>query len=140
MKIDLRLSNPLLRSRDDFFARSARLTAEVAIFSNRVFLRYAKELGKPIPALYDSGVRYKNETPGKPDQLVDIPTIMARGWGDCFHLSAWLVAELREAGESRARIRVTRVRNPAKDRRTFHVLVRRGNGETEDPSRILGMK
>lgn len=136
MKVDVRLYSPILKTRDDAFSRAARIVGEAAVFSNRLLIREAKQAGKPIPALYRSGVRYKNEEPGKPDQLVDIPAIIARGHGDCYHLSCWRVAELREQGKA-AKLRITRKRLPD-GRRVFHVLVRRG-AKLEDPSRKLGM-
>lgn len=137
MNADIRFRNPLLKVRDDLFERVARILGEAAILSNRTLIREAKEAGKPIPPLYKSGVVYQNEAPGRPDQLVDIPVIMARGWGDCWMLSAWRVAELREQGE-RARLKVKRKRL-RNGKRVFHVLVRRGSGKPEDPSKILGM-
>lgn len=137
MKINVRFSNPLLKSRDDLFSRVVRFIAEAAILSNRTLIQEGVKKKKPIPALYKSGVRYKNEPEGRPDESLDIPKILIQGHGDCFHLCAWRVAELREAGE-KAKIRLTCKRRKD-DKRVFHVQVRRGNGDIEDPSRILGM-
>lgn len=140
MKVNVRLDNPLLKTDDALFSRCVRLVAESAVLSNRALLREAKRKGKPIPPLFKSGVRYENEPPGMVDECLDIPKILRQGHGDCLHLSAWRVAELREQGEKRARIRVTFKKsrlNPKK--RIFHVLVRRGSGLIEDPSEILGM-
>lgn len=50
---------------------------------------------KPYPLLYESGVVYKEEPPGK-ENWADAPTILKHGWGDCEDLAGWLVAELRE--------------------------------------------
>ena len=138
MKIDVRLYNPELRTRDDLFSRAARCVAEAAILSNRALIRARKEAGKPLPLLYDTGVLYKNEEPGRPDECLDIPKILIQGHGDCLHLSCWRVAELRERGE-KAKIIITRKRSKNGQKRVFHVLVRRGNGKKEDPSKLLGM-
>lgn len=137
MKVDARFENPLLQTRDDLFSRCVRLLAESCVLSNRALLSEQRALGRPIPELYKSGVRYQNEPMGRPDELVDIPTILLRRWGDCLHLCCWRVAELREAGESKARIRIKRKRSG--QRRIFHVQVRRANGTVEDPSKLLGM-
>lgn len=136
MQINVRLTNPILKKRDDIFARAVRILCEAAIFSNRVYIREFK----PAP-LYASGVRYKNEPIGLPDELLDIPTIVSRGWGDCMHLCCWRVAELREQGE-KARIAFVwkHLKQPEGNKlRLFHVIVRRGDGKLEDPSRKLGM-
>jgi hypothetical protein len=135
MKIDIRFSYERLKSDDDAFSRIVRILSESAIYLNRLFLQ-----DKPFtPRLYTSGVRYLNEPIGQVDELIDIPEILRRGAGDCFHLSAWRVAELRNDGEEGATIHVRRQRHPIKKLRCFHVLVRRADGETEDPSRLLGM-
>ncbi len=47
------------------------------------------------PLLYESGVVYKEEPPGK-ENWADIPTVLNHKWGDCEDLAAWLCAELRE--------------------------------------------
>lgn len=139
MKVDVRFENPELKSSDADFGRLTRGLCEIAIMSNRSYLR-----SHGAPPLYESGVRYKNEPLGLPDKLVDIPVLVERLWGDCLHLVAWRVAELREAGE-RARPRVTckrmfrMVDGKKKRLRMFHVTVRRGDGSIECPSRKLGM-
>lgn len=135
MDADVRFENQLLKQSDDLFSRVARLLAEAAILSNRAFL-----IGFPdTPRLYTSGVRYQNEPMGIPDKLVDIPRILRLGHGDCWHLAAWRVAELRNDGEEKAAIRVVRPKNKPPNVRLFHVLVRRQDGAEEDPSRLLGM-
>ncbi len=138
MQVDVRLSNPYLKSRDSLFSRVARAIAEAVILSNRAYLEEKAREGRPVPPLYRSGVYYQNEPEGLPDEALDIPAIMRQGHGDCLHLSAWRVAELRNAGEKKARIAVTRKRL-GRGKRLFHVLVRRGNGKLEDPSKRLGM-
>ena len=89
-----------------------------------------------LPSLYRSGVRYRAEPPGS-ERWADIPTILARGGGDCEDLTAWRVAELRMSGEVGAR--ATSIWQPTPQGLLVHVLVRRGDGRLEDPSRLLGM-
>ncbi len=67
---------------------------------NRVSIRSAKRKGKPLPSLYESGVRYEREPwPPGVEEFADIVTILKRGWGDCDDLCAARVAELQEQGE-----------------------------------------
>lgn len=100
---------------------------------NRIALRSDPR----IPPLYRSGVRYMREPKGR-ETFRDLYVTLAHKGGDCAHLAAWRVAELQEGGENATlRIQwVTTRRGP----RIFHVLVRRGNGTIEDPSKLLGMK
>lgn len=137
MRINLRLSNPLLKTDDSLFSRCVRLTCEAAILSNRALIKECKRTGKPVPPLYKAGVVYENEPEGQPDECLDIPKIGRQGHGDCLHLSCWRVAELREGGE-KAKIRLT-WKHRDDGTRVFHVLVRRANGSIEDPSKRLGM-
>lgn len=133
MKVNIRFRSRVMRD-NDLFARCVRALSDVAIAVNRQHLRRFK-----TPALYDANVRWKNEPQGLPDEITDIPSIIARGHGDCWHLCCWRVAELLEAGEA-ATIRVIGRTIPQKKTRLFHVQVRRADGTVEDPSRVLGMK
>lgn len=137
LRINTRFINPRLTTDDELFARVVRCQAESAVLVNRVFLSD----NPSTPTLYTSGVRYVNEPLGSIDELVDIPAIIKRGWGDCFHLASWRVAELRQMGEDKATIKLTfkRVSRNGRKGRLFHVLVRRQDGSLEDPSRLLGM-
>lgn len=90
--------------------------------------------GSPVPPLYQSGVRYAREPPGKERWQTPYQTLLS-GRGDCEDLAVWRAAELRRRGEDpRARVVVKRT-GP----RVLHALVRRGDGTLEDPSRALGM-
>lgn len=51
---------------------------------------------RPYPPLYESGVRYQREE--GTEEWLDIPNILAAGWGDCEDLACWRVAELRRQG------------------------------------------
>ena len=90
-----------------------------------------------VPKLYESGVRYGEEPNGTIEEFASIPIVLSRGWGDCDDLSPWRVAELRCQGE-KAKIRIQWKRQ-GNGKKLFHIVVRRANGEIEDPSRILGM-
>ena len=87
----------------------------------------------PVPPLFMSGVRYAVD-----NRWLDVGACRKQGKADCKSLVAWRVAELRLAGEH-ASPRVIRQRERKDGRAMWHVLVRRGNGTLEDPSRILGM-
>lgn len=84
-----------------------------------------------VPPLYRSGVRYRREPSGV-ESLVTAPVVYRRGHGDCGHLVAWRLAELRRAGE-RVTPRFTW------RGRAYHVVIRRADGTVEDPSLLLGM-
>lgn len=130
---------------DGALAGIANILLEATIATNRYLLR---RYPGAFPSLYLSGVRFRAEPwamPGGlplPIELFDpIPKIIERGFGDCAQLCAWRVAELRESGDSKARLRFfcrTRgERTDPKRQRWYHVQVRRGDGEIEDPSRML---
>lgn len=112
-----------------------------------------KGQGFPIPPLYMSGVRYQEDPPGHEDWR-DVFGVLKRGVGDCDQLTAWRVAELRVAGIPAEPVlkwqwipREAMIASgyPARLLRgqpgvwLVHCLVRFPDGETEDPSKILGM-
>jgi hypothetical protein len=96
---------------------------------------WARELrSRPLPPLYQSGVRYKPEPwagSGK-EEWADPYTVFRRKWGDCDDLVLWRAAELRAAGHA-ATIQVMRLL----DEPRYHVRVRKPDGSEEDPSVIL---
>lgn len=107
---------------------------EATIFANRIYLRTHH-----APALYESGVRYEEEPAGQPyEDFAAVPVVLSRGWGDCDDLVSWRIAELRNAGEP-AKVRLKWQFDPVRGARMYHVLVRRANGQVEDPSKRLGM-
>jgi hypothetical protein len=89
------------------------------------------------PWLYESGVRYEEEPPGR-DEWQDIPETIARREGDCEDLACWRLSELRV----RSREHATPFIKAAVygSRTVYHVAVRRADRSIEDPSRILGMR
>jgi hypothetical protein len=92
----------------------------------------AARAGRPLPPLYESGVRYSRADPHERWQLPS--ETFARGRGDCEDLASWRAAELRARGEP-ATVGVRRT-GP----RVLHAIVVRGDGSIEDPSRRLGMR
>lgn len=97
--------------------------------------RNAREMRRGrIPPLYKAGVRYA--TGSKHRQLwKSASQVYGQGHGDCADLAAYRVAELRRRGE-KAKFRLKSGGRPG----LYHVVVVRGNGQIEDPSRILGMR
>ena len=93
-----------------------------------------------IPPLYLSGVRYQEEPRNWELEHFDtIPVVYGRGWGDCDDLAPIRVAELRFTKEDpRANVAV-KWKQIAPGKKLYHVVVRRGDGTIEDPSRALGM-
>jgi hypothetical protein len=95
------------------------------------------------PNLYEAGVRYEEEPPGR-DEWQDIPDTIARRTGDCEDLACWRVAELRvRFSEPKASHSVSVSELPDKEGRpvtTYHIRVLHESGAVEDPSRLLGMK
>lgn len=131
--IQIQLASPQLRRHARLFAETVRSLLQALVMVNRIALKSDKR----IPPLYRAGVRYIREPQGV-ETFRDLYMVILNRGGDCAHLAAWRVAELQEAGENaslRIQWKVTR-RGP----RLFHVLVRRGNGSIEDPSKLLGMK
>jgi hypothetical protein len=117
----------------------------------RSHLRAAAGLGPPIPPLYESGVRYSEDKPGREDWR-DVYTILQRGYGDCDNVVGWRCAELRVAGI--AAEPVIKWQHIPRDIATalgyganvgadglwmVHCCVRYPDGTIEDPSKRLGM-
>jgi|SRR4051812_36125329 hypothetical protein len=91
---------------------------------------------RPLPLLYDSGVRYEREKPfddGTPrEQWLTAPVVLMRHAGDCEDLACWRSAELQLQGiDAKAQARRSSV--------GYHIVVVYANGTIEDPSRKLGM-
>ena len=83
------------------------------------------------PLLYDAGVRYKKERPGR-ERWLRIPQLYKKGVGDCEDLGAALAGEYRFAGADAVAF------SKRTGEKTFHTLVA-VDGRIEDPSRVLGM-
>ena len=78
--------------------------------------------------------RYRREPPHA-DHWQTIRDLARSRAGDCEDLAAARCAELWQAGDRRARCVIKLVRPGL-----MHVVVRRGDGRLEDPSRSLGMQ
>ncbi len=88
------------------------------------------QLCPSVPPLYRSGVRYQLDR-----QWYLLPTALLRRRGDCKHLVPWRLAELHQAGETDADLRICWM-----GRTMMHVYILRADGSIEDPSVVLGMK
>ena len=128
MKIFAAILTPLRSSRDLKLALDALTRANVNILrSNRSF-----------PPLYASGVRYSRENAlarkglRQFERWQTVPIAYKTKLADCEDLACWRAAELILQGE---RARAIPIRNSL----GWHIVVRRGNGRIEDPSRRLGM-
>lgn len=97
---------------------------------NEHLISRAAVSGGGYPSLYESGVRYRREPRGQEDWK-HIDRLLEDGIGDCEDLSGARAAELRVIGEQATAMVV-----PTKSGK-FHAIVIRGNGEIEDPSRLL---
>lgn len=95
----------------------------------------ARDRGEPYPLLYQSGVRYRPEPPGREQWQLPWETLRLKN-GDCEDLAAWRAAELWMYHGDMAARAILRDWGTG----TMHCLVRHGSGEIEDPSRLLGMK
>ena len=108
---------------------------EALIFANECWLRAGNE---GTPPLYQSGVPYVSEPPGR-DNWQDIPRTIELREGDCEDLACWRIAELRvKFKEPRAAPHV--IYKELGDFTLFHIQVRRQDGSVEDPSKHLGMR
>lgn len=106
---------------------------------NTKLLLAALRAGRPVPPLYESGVRYKRE-PGTREWWQNVMDNIADKQGDCEDLATHRAAELRVGGI------IAGVPYPARavcirtGRKTYHAIVEHPDGHFEDPSRALGMK
>lgn len=107
-----------------------------AILTQLVALNVVARKRGDVPELYQSGVRFRREPRGV-ETFRDAPNVFRVGHGDCAHLAAWRVADLRLRGERAALAVRARWTKRAPRRRVFHVMVRRQSGALEDPSAIL---
>jgi hypothetical protein len=133
---------------DGLLCAMAERILEVVIDNNRYLMRL---YGDKVPPMYSSGVRFRNEPWAGPpgpgsngfglEQFTPFPTLIRRGWMDCAQAAPWLVAERREHGDPKARLRFfCRTKGDRSDPhrlRSYHVEVRNGDGEIQDPSRWL---
>jgi hypothetical protein len=108
--------------------------AEGLVGMNCVLMKLAEERGVSLPPLYESGVVYRKEPPGREwwETATDVLGMVSDRSGDCEDLAAYRAAELRYLHGEIARVKITRT-----PRGSYHAIVQRENGDLEDPSRIL---
>lgn len=94
-------------------------------------MREAGEHG--LPALYAAGIRYVRE-PYRRERWQTALETLSRKVGDCEDLAAYLCAQLVFQGEA------ARVYCYAPRPGLIHCVVRRADGQIEDPSKKLGMR
>jgi hypothetical protein len=114
-----------------------------------------------LPPLYQAGVvfQYEQDHGSGEEEFATPPDVYARGWGDCDDLVVYRLAELLadelqhqrffSAPEERQRTILRKLAAGVALQRlpsivakwqgeSLHVLIRLPNGQTEDPSIILG--
>lgn len=97
--------------------------------------RYLKDHPE-VPHPYESGVYYQRETKGL-EHWLGVEALLARGFGDCEDLAAYLAAWLRARRGVAARVGLVEYRKGS--RRWYHAIVRLPDGSVLDPSAELGM-
>lgn len=101
----------------------------------KVNVTFLKKHPETVP-LYQAPIKYFFD-PNEPDPWQDIPTTLAKGYGDCEDLACWRIAEYRVKGiDARPLIR-WRKRD---GKMIYHALLRLPDGRTEDPSIAMGMR
>lgn len=106
---------------------------------NTKLLLAALRAGRPVPPLYESGIRYKRE-PGTREWWQTVADNIADKQGDCEDLAGHRAAELRVGGIVAGFDYPARAVCIRTGRKTYHAIVRHPDGHIEDPSRALGMK
>jgi hypothetical protein len=90
-----------------------------------------------VPTFTDAlpAVRWRPEPPGG-ECFDHAARVLGRGWGDCDDLAPWHAASLRETGVDPGAHAVVRRSGPKR----WHAVVRRSDGNIEDPSYAAGMR
>lgn len=113
--------------------REIKFALSLLTVVNVMQLHWHKQHG-PLPPIYKSGVRYERESAKRrTEDWLSIEQVIAQRAGDCEDLACWRAAELIVKGEHARAI-------PMRTRGGWHIVVRRADGSTEDPSRVLGMQ
>jgi hypothetical protein len=121
--------------------RAARRMRVLLDALTAIDLDWLREFPK-TPRLYESGVVYEREPPGREDWQ-DIPTTIERRGGDCEDLASWRTAELQANGVKARTVALPRPMLVGAGREVgtlWHIVVQHPNGAIEDPSRLLGMQ
>lgn len=128
--------------------RAIELLLESLAAWNVELLSQMRRRNIAFPRLYESGVRYERERnwiqlpDGRIERVgledwIDCLEAVRRGQADCEDLACWRAAELRLEGLP---AKVLFFIGEHDGRRLFHIIVDRGDGQLEDPSRALGMR
>lgn len=115
--------------------RLLEAAAEGLVLTNVALMEIAYERGLALPPLYQSGVVYRKEPPGREwwETAADLLSVASHRSGDCEDLAAYRAAELRVFdGDPDARVVVLPT-----SRGSFHAVVEHGDGAIEDPSRMV---
>lgn len=108
--------------------------AEGLVSLNEWFFETAADRGIEMPDLYDTGVVYRREPPGREwwENAADVRGLVSHRSGDCEDLAAYVAAWLRVFEDDHAVVRVVPTRHGK-----FHAIVQHEDGSIEDPSRVL---
>lgn len=141
---DLSRDTPFGRSRRGFKGRELHRFFPVMLLLEslcKINQWQLRVYGYKLPRLYDSGIRYKAELPGK-EEWPDIPSLLKQGWGDCEDLACARTAEIREY-DGLAAVPCIKFKDFKVDGSIItliHVMVLLPSGQLEDPSKRLGME
>jgi hypothetical protein len=127
-----------LRGLLDLGDRAAERCIEAALDALAIIDLEYLQAHPNTPRLYDSGVRYRDDTADRVDRWLDIPSVLQRGFGDCDDLVPWRIAELWRDNIHNARS-VAHLQRMQNGDVIFHATVRAGL-DVEDPSANLGMR
>lgn len=108
--------------------------AEGLVQTNVALFAMAHARGVDLPPLYNSGIVYRPEPPGREwwETAHDLLDVVPDRSGDCEDLAAYRAAELRFFDGEPASVAI--VTTP---RGSFHAIVQRADGSFEDPSRLV---
>lgn len=141
-RASLRLLEPLVPTTRGFWVPEAQLhdplrVAELLEELTRRDVAWLSERPWTAP-LYRSGLRYSAQPLGVERWMTVPECLRAQYRLDCKCLAAWRAAELRLEGETAAQAFAGEV-HLSDELLLYHIVVRRADGRTEDPSRLLGM-
>ena len=116
------------------------LAATVAVIeqvcdANEALIRQRIAEGRPLPKMYESGLRY-DLSPDIGETVLNAEALLMRGFADVDELVAWRVAELRVGGEPAQVGAFQRIVPEGKHVHGYaFVCVIRGDGRLEQPER-----
>ncbi len=106
-------------------------------------MRDALSQGRQVPSLYAAAragaIRYIEEDYNSvhPEDWLDWQEVLIQHGGDCEDLACYRAAELIVSGEQATAMFARKILRNGQT--MIHIIVKRGNGQLEDPSRLLGM-